>query len=324
VSHYAIPLKEISGELVEEFGGKGAHLGELMKAGFNVPAGFCVKSNAYYYLIEYNDLAGQISEIVKAINFDSFESLEEKSTLVRSLIINARMPKDVEEDILQNYRELQCLPGQEPMVAVRSSVAVKGTSLSSFPGMMDTFHYIQGNDHVVENIKKCWASIWTARAAFVRQQKGIDHSMMVIAPIVQKMVDSEIAGVMFTMNPITGSKDDILVESNFGLGEIVVSGRTVNDLYFFDKATLSMKTNTIVKKSERIVYDREKGMGSKRMPVPPEKEEQPSLTDSMLKELIMTGIDIENHYGVPQDIEWAYNGGRLYILQSRRAKGYQG
>jgi pyruvate,water dikinase len=320
---YAIPLREISAELFQEFGGKGANLGELIKAGFNVPAGFCIKSKAYHDLIDSNDLGRQISDIVKAINFNSFKDLDQKSALIRSLIINAQVPEDLEQEIIHNYHQLEALSGKEPLVAVRSSVAVRGTSISSFPGMMDTFHYIRGSDQVLHGIRKCWASVWTGRATFARHQKGIDHSLALIAPVIQEMVDSEVAGVMFTINPMTGSRDEILIESNWGLGESVVSGRVVNDLYFLDKATLSTKTSRIVKKPQMIVHDREKGMGCKEIPVPLQKVQQPTLTDSMLKELGITGLGIEAHYGIPQDIEWAYCGDRLFILQSRTARGCQ-
>lgn len=320
---YAVSLKEIAAELFQEFGGKGANLGELIRAGFNVPAGFCIKSDAYHYLIESNDLGGQISEVVKAFDFGNLKDLEEKTASIRSLISNAQIPRDLEEEIIHHYRELQALSGKELLVAVRSSVAVQGTSISSFPGMMDTFHYIRSSDQVLQGIKKCWASVWTARATFSRHQKKIGHSLALIAPIVQEMVDSEVAGVMFTINPITGSGDEILVESNWGLGETVVSGRAANDLYLLDKATLSTKMSTIVKKRQMVVYDRDKGIGSKQIPVPPERVQQPTLTDSMLKELAITGLRIEAHYGIPQDIEWAYSHGRLFILQSRTARGYQ-
>lgn len=320
---YVVSLKELSAELFQEFGGKGANLGELIKAGFNVPAGFCIKSDAYHHLIEANDLSGQISELVKAISFDNVRDLEEKTGLIRSLIIDAQIPKQLEQEIIDKYQELQSLSGEELLVAVRSSVAVKGTSISSFPGMMDTFHYIRGIDHVLQCVKKCWASVWTSRATFARHRKEIDHSLALIAPIVQEMVYSEVAGVMFTINPVTGSRGEILIESNWGLGESVVSGRSENDLYCIDKATLFTKTCTIGRKTQTIVFDREQGMGSKESLVTEEKVLQPSLTDSMLEELAMAGLQIEAHYGLPQDIEWAYYEGRLFILQSRKVRGYE-
>jgi pyruvate,water dikinase len=323
VGHYVVPLQELSAGLFQEFGGKAANLGELIKAGFNVPPGFCIKSDAHFYLLDFNSLSQQISEIVNTIDFDDLTGLAEKTGRIRSLIIDAQIPKDLEEDIIRNYEALQTLGGKELLVAIRSSVAVKGTPISSFPGMMDTFHYIRGSDQVLQSIKKCWASVWTTRAAIARHQKKIDHFLALIAPIVQEMVDSEVAGVMFTINPITSSKDEIVIESNWGLGETVVSGGAVSDFYVVDKATLSTKKSIIARKLQMIVYDRGEGMRSKQVPVPAEKVQQPTLTASMLKQLAMTGLQIEAHYGIPQDIEWAYSGGRLFILQSRTARGYQ-
>ena len=320
MAKYVMPLAEISAELVQEFGGKGANLGELIQAGFNVPGGFCVKTDAYYYLIESNNLSGPISEIVKVLDYDDLAKLEEKTGLIRPLIIEAQIPKKLEQQIADNYRALQTPSGEDALVAVRSSVAVKGTSISSFPGMMETYHYLSGQDQVLHNIKRCWASIWTARAAFARHQRQVDHSLALIAPIVQEMIDAEVAGIMFTMNPITSSNDEIMIQSNWGLGESVVSGKTMNDLYILDKATLSTKQSTIPHKAEMIVHDREKGTGSKQVPVPEEKADQPTLTDEMLQELTTAGLQIEAHFGVPQDIEWAYWGGQLFILQARRSR----
>lgn len=317
------PLEELSAGMVQGFGGKAANLGELIRMGLNVPAGFCIKAKAYYDLLESNNLPGQISEIVSTMNFNELADLEEKTGFIRSLIINARIPQDLEQQITRNYQALQNISEEEPLVAVRSSVAVKGTTISSFPGMMDTFHYIRGYDQVLKKIKECWASLWTARAAFARHHKKIDHSLALIAPIIQVMVDSEIAGVMFTINPITSSRDEIFIESNWGLGETVVSGQGENDFYLLDKATLSTKSSTIAKKLQMIVHDRQKGMGCKQVTVSPEKIQEPTLTEPMLKELGATGLRIEAHYAIPQDIEWAYYNRRLFVLQSRTARAFQ-
>lgn len=320
---YAVPLKEISAEQFQEFGGKAAHLGELTKAGYNVPPGFCIKCNGYDCMIESNSLNGQILDIAKCINFNDLKDIEEKTAQIRSLITNAQIPKEVEDEIIQNYKNLQVVAGEEPLVAVRSSVAVKNTSISSFPGMMDTYHYIRGIHEILYGIKKCWASLWSARGAYARYQKNIDHCQAVIAPIVEMMVYSEVAGVMFTINPVTGSKDEIMIESNWGLGETVVSGKSSNDVYVLDKASLSLKSIFIPKKTFMIVHNCESGIGYKTVPIPPEKIEHPSLTSSMLKELGTIGLHIESHYRLPQDIEWAFNSSQLYILQSRTAKVYQ-
>jgi pyruvate,water dikinase len=321
VFKYVAPLNEFSADMFQECGGKAANLGELICGGFNVPPGFCVKANTYPYLIESNNLGGQISQVVDTIDFSKPADLEEKSGVIRSLIINARIPQDLGEEIFQNYQALKDAISEEPLVAVRSSVAVKGSTISSFPGMMDTYHYIRGYDQITQKIKECLASVWTARAAFMRHHKKIDHSLALIAPIVQLMVNSEIAGVMFTGNPMTSSLDEILIDACWGLGELVVSGQGVDDLYVLDKANLSIKSSTIANKSQMIVFDIEMGRGTKKVPVLPEKVSKPVLTEHMLKELGMVGLSIEAHYNrVPQDIEWAFCGGQLYILQTRRAR----
>ncbi len=144
------------------------------------------------------------------------------------------MPKEIEDEIVENYKRLS---GEEDaFVAVRSSVAVKDSPVSSFPGMMDTFHYIRGAKNVVEKVREVWASVWSGRAAFARHSKGLDYNKAVIAPTIQKMVNSESAGVLFTVNPISGSKDEIVVEANWGLGETVVCGRCQSDLYIMTKS----------------------------------------------------------------------------------------
>lgn len=323
MDRYVVPLQEISAGHFQEFGGKAANLGELIKAGFNVPSGFCVKSDAFFFLLDFNNLSERISQITNTINFDDLTGLSEKAGIISSLIFNARIPKNLEEDIISNYEAIEKLRGEETLVAIRSSCAVKGTSISSMPGQMDTFHYIRGSEQVLQSIRKCWASVWTSRATITRHQKKIGHFDALIAPVVQEMVDPDVAGVMFTINPMTSSKDELVIESNWGLGETVVSGIAVSDFYVVDKATLSTKDAKIARKLQMIVHDRDKGARSEPVPVPAEKQVIPTLTTEELRQLAMTGLLIEAHYGIPQDIEWAYSGGRLFILQTRTARGYQ-
>jgi pyruvate, water dikinase len=317
---YVVPLKTLSAEMVQEVGGKAANLGELFRIGCNVPPGFCVKGNVYPYLVESRKLAGQISHIAETIDFNKPIDIEEKTSLIRSLITNAHIEQELEEEIFQNWQALKSTIGDEPPVAVRSSVAIRGTTISSFPGLMDTYHYIFGYDRIVQKIKECMASVWTARAAFMRHHKKIDHTLAVIAPIVQVMIDSETAGVMFTANPMTKSINEMLINSCCGLGETVVSGEGFTDIYVLDKASLSVKSRNIPNKSDMLVLDQDKGWGTKKVQVPAEKIDNPTLTEEMLKELAMIGLRIEKHYGIPQDIEWAFCRGELHILQTRKAK----
>ena len=184
--------------------------------------------------------------------------------------------------------------------------------------MMDTFHYIQGTEKVVEKVKECWASVWSGRAAFARHSKGIEHTKAIIAPTIQLMVNSDTAGVLFTVNPITGSKDDIVIEANWGLGESVVCGKCICDFYTADKNLFCIKVKKIAKKRQTYVQS-EKG-GADWVEVEPEKVNMPTLTGAQIEELCRVACVIERHYGYPQDIEWAYEKGALYILQARKAK----
>lgn len=308
---------ELNKDMFQECGGKAAHLGELTSLKLNVPNGFNVLGSAFYYHLRKNCLEDRIREIAETINYDDFQDLEEKTKKIRELIVDAPMPPEIEEEIIENYGKLS-RDQQKPYVAVRSSVAVKDSSVSSFPGMMDTFHYIQGAERVVEKVKECWASVWSGRAAFSRQSKGIEHTKAIIAPTVQLMVNSETAGVLFTVNPITGSKEDIVIEANWGLGESVVCGKCLCDFYTADKNLFCIKVKKIARKRQTYVQST-KG-GADWVDVEPEKVNMPTLSEAQVEELCRAACVIEGHYGYPQDIEWAYEKGVLYILQARRAK----
>ncbi len=303
--------------MFQECGGKAAHLGELTSLKLNVPSGFNVLGHAFYHHLKKNALEDRVREIAETINYDDYQDLEEKTKKIRELIVNAPIPPEIEEEIIQNYGRLS-RDQERPYVAVRSSVAVKDSSVSSFPGMMDTFHYIQGAERVVEKVKECWASVWSGRATFSRHTKGIEHTKAIIAPTIQLMVNSEVAGVLFTVNPITGSKDDIVIEANWGLGESVVCGKCICDFYTADKNLFCIKVKKIARK--RQTYTQNKEGGADWVEVEPEKVNMPTLTQTQVEELCRVACMIEGHYGYPQDIEWAYEKGVLYILQARRAK----
>ncbi len=303
--------------MFQDCGGKAAHLGELTSLKLNVPNGFNVLGHAFYYHLKKNLLENQIREIAETINYDDFQDLEEKTKKIRELIVNAPVPPEIEREIIENYERLS-KGQQEPYVAVRSSVAVKDSSVSSFPGMMDTFHYIQGAERVVEKVKECWASVWSGRAAFSRHTKGIEHTKAIIAPTIQLMVNSEVAGVLFTVNPITGSTEEIVIESNWGLGETVVCGKCQSDLYILNKSPIKIKDKKIARKEQTFIQAKEGG--AEWVPVEPDRINKPTLTENQIEELCRIACSVEEHYGCHQDIEWAYEKGNLYILQARRAK----
>jgi len=311
-------FNELGKEDFELAGGKAANLGELTKAGFKVPPGFCITSNTLFHIIDSNKIKGKIYDIVSTFNYDEYADVEAKSEQIRDLIYSAEVPEEVIGEFRKALADL--MGGDDDFVAVRSSVAVKDTAISSFPGMMDTYHYLKGEDEILEHIRKCCASLWTARAVFTRHHKGIDHKLGLISPIVQKMVFSEIAGILFTANPITKSRAEMVIESNWGLGESVVSGKSMNDFFCLDKKTLEVKDRKIAPKTIICTFDEEKGSGRKMCEVEPEKGKSSTLNEEQLHELGEGGRKIEDHFGYPQDIEWAYQNGDLYFLQSRNIR----
>jgi pyruvate,water dikinase len=201
-------------------------------------------------------------------------------------------------------------------------VAVKGSVISSFPGMMDTYHFIKGEEAILEHIHRCWASLFTARAVYRRHQQNIPQDRGVIAPVVQRMVNAEVAGVMFTANPITGSREEIMIESNWGLGESIVSGEAVVDYFILTKdSPPRIKEKKVQNKNIMVSIDREKGFGRRKYELSGSMVTDCTLSEEQLMELGELGPRIEAHFGYPQDIEWAYENGELFILQSRKVKG---
>lgn len=315
---HILSLEEITKDDVQRCGGKATSLGVLTRAGARVPPGFCIVADAFFYVVDSNSLSDRIAGIAASLNFDDYNDVEAKTALIRSLITSAAIPDDLEQDIRERYRKLAS--GDNKFVAVRSSVAVKDSPISSFPGMMDTYHYVLGEADVLEKIRECWASLWTARAAFTRYQKKVSHERGLIATVIQLMVNADTAGVLFTANPITKATSEVVIESNWGLGESVVSGRSMNDFYVLDKESLTVKQKKIARKTMMVTMDGDKGSGRKEQAVPPERATAPTLSDQQLVELGETSKKIEQYFNFNADIEWAYQNGALYILQTRRIR----
>jgi pyruvate,water dikinase len=238
---YVKCIDKMTKEEFQETGGKAANLGEMSHNGFNVPGGFCVTGKSLDYLLESGHLMPKIMEIVGTMNFDDYGDIESKAAEIRRMIAEAPMPEDLLAEIKEQINGLKSSSGEDPFVAVRSSVAVKGSAISSFPGMMDTYHFIKGEAQIIEHIRKCWASLFTARAAYRRHQQNIAQDKGVIAPVVQKMVNADVAGVMFTANPITSARDEIVIEANWGLGESLVSGSAIVDYFVLTRGNRSKR-----------------------------------------------------------------------------------
>jgi len=315
---FTVSISEISREDVQRVGGKGASLGELTSLGARVPPGFSITARALPYLLHANALEEPIAERAARLDLEDLNALEVDTADIRGLIASARIPAELEGEIRERYRAL--VSGPNKYVAVRSSVAVRDSPISSFPGLMDTYHYVLGEVELFDRIRECWASLWTARAVFARIRHGIAHDRGVIAPVIQLMVDADRAGVLFTANPISGATTEIVIESNWGIGESVVSGRSMSDFFVLDKASLAVKERRIARKNLMVTMDHLRGSGRVEQEVPREQANEPTLSEAQLTELGTTSKRIEDHFGFSVDIEWAYQDGVLYILQARRVK----
>lgn len=314
-----MPLEEIAENDMDNCGGKAVSLGRLIRLGARVPPGFCIVGQTLDHVLEVNGLVSRISEIASRLDFEDFPKVETETAEIRGLIERARIPASLERDIVDRYEKLSA--NGSKYVAVRSSVAVRETSVSSFPGMMDTYHYVLGAQEVLARVRECWASLWSARAAYLRHHKRIANHNAIIAPVVQLMVNPDTAGVLFTANPVSKNTGEVVIEANWGLGESVVSGRSMNDYYIVDKATREIRNRKIALKTLMVVMDESKGRDRVELPVPPERAKVPTLSDAQLLELTDIAKLIEDQYGFNVDVEWAYQAKELYILQARKIPG---
>ena len=308
---------------VPSVGGKNANLGEMLNAGIPVPPGFAVTAYAYKRFIEETGIANKIYEIINetVTNPNDPKQYDEASKKIRELIESTPMPKDIEKAIREAYEELCKRLNNEVFVAVRSSATAEDLPDASFAGQQETYLNVKGADDVVKNTVKCWSSLFTPRAIFYRNQKGFAHEKVFISVGVQKMVNPKAAGVMFTINPVTGDPTKIVIEGNYGLGEAVVSGAVTPDDYIVDKDTLKIVDRRIAKKTVQYIRDPETGK-TVHVEVPEDKQEQPCLNDEEIVKLAELAKRIEKHYGKPQDIEWAIDKDlpfpqNIFIVQSR-------
>lgn len=287
-----ILLKGVDKNCTPLVGGKGAQLGELEKTGFNVPEGFVISTELYKDIMKTPGLSKNIQKILTSLDVENTEDLEKASTKIQSFITAVKLPAGVEEEILNAYRKIGGL------VAVRSSATAEDLKDASFAGQLSTFLNVK-EDELIKSVKKCLASLFTARAIYYRTQKKFSLTKISVAVVVQAMIGSKKAGVAFSVNPATNNSQEILIEAAQGLGEAVVSGRGTPDSY------LVAKDNNQVKEMRTA--------GKHRI-----------LSDGEISRLSETIRKIENHYGYPQDVEWAIDeNGILYVLQARPVTTFQ-
>ncbi|HYA33077.1 MAG TPA: phosphoenolpyruvate synthase [Candidatus Bathyarchaeia archaeon] len=306
-------LEDVRIEDVPSVGGKGASLGEMISAEIPVPRGFAVTAQAFRRFLDETGITAQLFATLR-VNVDDPKELEAAADGAKKLVMKATMPQHMRSDITQAYNELAKREGKEPLVAVRSSATAEDMPEASFAGQQETFLNVRGGNKVVEAVQKCWASLYGARAIFYRVKQGFDHESVNISAVVQKMVNADKSGVMFTSNPTTGAPEAI-IEGSWGLGEAIVSGSVSPDTYIIDRSTRQIKAN-IATKAIMVVRDQKTG-ATVTEDVPGDLQNKRVLSDSELYAILDLGELIEEHYESPQDIEWAIEQGEVYIVQSR-------
>jgi pyruvate,water dikinase len=341
---YTKNFKQLSKNDVGIAGGKGASLGEMTKAKILVPPGFVILVEAFDRFMAETDLSAEIIGIIKNINYKDLNSVDAASNKIRDLIYDVPMPKDLENNFLAEFKKLKT-----PLVAVRSSATAEDSSVASWAGELET--YLNTTEkNLIDNIKKCWSSLFTPRALFYAFEKKVftkkhqekiraltsknlkDAYPVSVAVVVQKMVQSEIAGITFTAHPVTRDRNQMVIEAAYGLGELIVSGQVTPDTYIVGKSQypnnkLQIKSKIQNPKSDFSIVDintsEQKemlvrgGAGIKRVSVPKNKQERQKLTGAQIIKLAELCQKIEEHYKFPQDIEWALEKGKFYITQSR-------
>ncbi len=296
---------------LEKVGGKGASLARLYNAGFPVPGGFHVSTEAYRRFVAKNELQPLIEAALEKVDPEKPSTLEDAARSIQNDFLNASIPADIAGEIADAYGDLR---GTNPAVAVRSSATAEDLPEASFAGQQESYLNVCGADHVLEAVKKCWSSLWTARAIGYRLRQEIDQQGIALAVVVQLLVNAEVAGILFTANPISGVRDHSLINAAWGLGDAVVGGRVTPDEYVVDKARGCIISKKIAEKevmTVRIDGTTEDRQVSKNL------RKAPALQDEDLIALSNMGAEIENLYGGPMDIEWTLADGSLSIVQAR-------
>ena len=295
---------------LERVGGKGASLARIMAAGLPVPTGFHVTTEAYRRFVEENHLLDGILAAAAQAQACDPATLERASEQIQSIIAQGSMPGEIARAIRQRYSEL----GDDLPVAVRSSATAEDLPQASFAGQLETYLNVRGPDAVLAAVKRCWASLWTGRAIGYRVRQGIRTEEVSMAVVVQQLIPADAAGVLFTANPVTGARDELLINAAWGLGEAIVSGLVTPDTFVVNKQTGAIQSQQIASKEVMTVRSPE---GTREEPVPAGRRKQATLESSQAAELARLGVAIEKIYGQPMDIEWAMRDGRIYIVQAR-------
>ncbi len=306
-------FKDITKHDIPLVGGKGANLGEMTQAGFPVPYGFAVTVHAYDTFLDDNHLREEIHTILKETDRHDPDELMRASKRIERIVLKGSVPKEVAADIKKAYKQLSGRFGKV-LVAVRSSATAEDLPGASFAGQQATFLNVKGENSLVTAVRDCWASLFTARAIFYREENKINHDKVKISVIVQKMVQSDVSGVMFSINPVTQEKDRIVIESVWGLGEMIVQGSVVPDTYIVQKETFAILSKEI---SDQHIMLVKKGEKNLELEVPKARRDKQKISNEEIVKLAKYADALQKHYYFPQDMEWAKEGDKLYITQTR-------
>jgi len=308
-----VDVNELRVNDVPYVGGKGANLGELTSAGFPVPSAFVLTTIAYDHFIDSSKINSDISKELASIDKGSDDSLTKASARIRASFEKEDIPEDLKEEILDSYKAL--FPkGKKGFVAVRSSATAEDLPDASFAGQQETFLNVSTPEDLLDKVRKCWSSLFTARAISYREKQGYAHEDVKLAVVVQKMVNSEASGIMFTVDPNSG-KDDIIIEAGYGLGEAIVGGEVTPDTYTVNKNHMEIVKKRIA--AQKWKYVKGANGSTKRADVPKEQQKAQKIEDRFIIEVAAVGRHIEIHYERPMDIEWCIEDNKVYIVQAR-------
>lgn len=320
-NNYIIPFKKLNKNSILEAGGKGASLGEMLKYRFLVPDGFVISAKAFEKYIEDNDINAEIDKFLAKINLKDMESVEEASEVIMSLVKEGEINKELEKQILAMFKEQEMCS-----VAVRSSATAEDSKIDSWAGELESYLDVTKQD-LIQKVKFCWASLFTPRAIFYRLERKLGGKKVMVAVVVQKMVQSKVSGVAFSVHPVTKDKNQMIIEAGFGLGEAIVAGKITPDTYVIDKRNFMVLDKNISEQRIMIVRDEIVATKAQKLAkaqkntvevgVPKFKMGKQKLSDVKIVELAKIVKNIEKHYKQPMDIEWALEKNKLYLVQAR-------
>lgn len=307
---FTLPFKKITYKNVDIAGGKGASLGEMTNAKMKIPPGFVVLAPTFDRFLEETDLIAEIEAKIKPVKPDDINTVDKASNEIRDMLLDSKMPKDIAVEVIKEFEKLGAKE-----VAVRSSATAEDSSIASWAGELETYLNVT-RKNLLESVKKCWASLFTPRAIFYRFEKNLADAKVSVAVVIQKMVQSEISGICFTVHPVTCDKNQLVIEAGYGLGEAIVGGMVTPDTYVIHKNSgEAYILDKNISSQEMMIVKTAKG--TKEAKVPSAKQEKQKLTDAQILKLAEICLGIEKHYGKPQDIEWAIAKNKIYITQSR-------